>query len=99
MLETNGLKNDTTIWSSGKIIEHNIFMRNTPDITENFMPLDSLLFFGDAGNGNYFGFPIIKSEIWKDDVYVWNHEDDSRTWVASSLKGFLKAWLSDEISI
>lgn len=37
--------------------------------------------------------------MWKDDVYVCNHEDASRTCVASSLKEFLKAWLCDEISI
>lgn len=96
LLETNGFKNDSSLWSAYEIKENNIYIRDS--FKEYFMPLDCFLFFGDAGNGDYFGFPIINGEIWKGDVYVWNHEDDSRTWVASSLKGFLKAWLCDEIS-
>ncbi|CAI8713500.1 Alpha/beta hydrolase [Bacillus sp. IT-79MI2] len=31
--------------------------------------------------------------------YVWNHEDDSRTWVAPSLKQFIEWWSDGTISI
>lgn len=98
LYETNGFE-DGTLMSAKDIEKINLFLRNSSDLTESFMPLDCFLFFGDAGNGDYFGFPIINGEIWKEDVYGWNHEDDSRTWVASSLKNFLKVWLSGELSI
>lgn len=96
LCETDGI-DDIELWSIQEIKEYNISIRNS--FKEYFMPLDCLLFFCGAGNGDYFGFPIINDETWKDDVYVWNHEDDSRTCVASSLKNFLKGWLCDEISI
>ncbi|WP_162255066.1 hypothetical protein [Paenibacillus sp. Soil522] len=36
-------------------------------------------FFADAANGDQFAFPILNGKIVKKDIYVWNHEDDSRT--------------------
>ncbi|MDQ4123150.1 MAG: SMI1/KNR4 family protein [Acidobacteriota bacterium] len=63
------------------------------------MPFDSLLFFADAGNGDQFAFRILKGEIRRNDVFVWNHEDDSRTWVASNLKQYLQWWLSGKLQI
>lgn len=54
------------------------------------MPFDCLLFFADAGNGEQFAYSIQDGLIRKDDIYVWNHEDDSRTWVAPSLKKFIQ---------
>jgi hypothetical protein len=32
-------------------------------------------------------------------VFVWNHEDDSRTWVAPSLRVYLEWWLTGKIKI
>ena len=50
------------------------------------MPFDNLFFFSDAGNGDLFCYSILKNGIIeKTDIYVWNHEDDSRTWAAASL--------------
>lgn len=96
--ETNGL-NDGTIMTIEDIRKTNLFLRNSDDMKENFMPIDCLLFFSDAGNGDYFGYPITNGDTWRTDIYVWNHEDDSRTWVASSLKNFLKIWISGQLSI
>lgn len=35
----------------------------------------------------------------RDDIFVWDHESDSRKWVASSLEDFLKGWIGGEISV
>ena len=86
--ETNGVfdKFDCPlIWSTGKIIEDNLFFRNFDDYKDIYMPFDNLMFFSDGGNGDLFGFAILNGSIQKEDIYVWNHEDDSRTWIASSL--------------
>ena len=54
------------------------------------MPFDALLFVASVGNGDLFGYAVLNGTIQRDDIYVWDHEDDSRTWVASSLKDFIK---------
>ena len=33
------------------------------------------------------------------DIYTWNHEDDSRTWVAPNLETFVTWWTSGKITI
>lgn len=100
--ETNGVfdKFDCPlIWSTGKIVEDNLFFRNFDDYKDIYMPFDNLMFFSDGGNGDLFGFAILNGSIQKEDIYVWNHEDDSRTWIASSLEDFIKGWITSEISI
>ncbi|PUB03968.1 SMI1/KNR4 family protein [Paenisporosarcina sp. OV554] len=100
--ETNGVFDNfdcPLIWSTEQIIKDNLFYRNFEDYKDIYMPFDNLLFFSDAGNGDLFGFAIINGSIQKDDIYVWNHEDDSRTWIASSLEDFIKGWITSEISI
>ena len=57
------------------------------------MPFDALLFFADAGNGDQFAFPITATAA-RDDVFVWDHENDSRSWYAASLKSYLESWLT-----
>jgi len=63
------------------------------------MPFDCLLFFADAGNGNQFAYLILNGEIRRNDVFVWNHENDSRVWVASSMKQFIEWWLNGTINV
>ncbi|BAU85302.1 SMI1/KNR4 family protein [Streptomyces laurentii] len=60
------------------------------------MPFDPLLFFGEAGNGDLFAF---LARIDRPDVVVWNHELDSRTWVAPSLTTYLDWRLSGRIEL
>jgi len=57
-----------------------------------YMPFNNFLFFADAGNGDKFGFPISQDDNIKKDVFAWNHEDDSRSWCAPSLKTFIQWW-------
>ena len=42
---------------------------------------------------------ILNGSIQNEDIYVWNHEDDSRTWLACSLEDFIKGRITSAISI
>ena len=101
--ETNGVFDKWDchlVWPVSRIIEENLFYRTFEDYSDIFMPFDHLLFFSDAGNGDVFCYAIVKDgTIEKTDIYVWNHENDSRTWVAASLKDFIKGWATGEISV
>ncbi|MCP3764888.1 SMI1/KNR4 family protein [Domibacillus sp. A3M-37] len=100
--ETNGILDSSDyplVWSTDQIVEENLFFRNFDDYKDIYMPFDHLLFFSNAGTGDLFGLAVLNGSIQKDDVYVWDHGDDSRTWIASSLKEFLKGWITEEISI
>ena len=59
------------------------------------MPFDGMVFFADAGNGDQFGIALSGNQ----EVYVWNHEDDSRTWVAPTVIAYLEGWMTGGLSI
>lgn len=99
--ETNGVFDQfgcPLIWSTTQIVKDNSFFRNFTDYQDLYMPFDHLLFFSDNGCGDLFGYRILNGCIETEDIYVWNHEDDSRTWVASSLETFIKGWITGEIT-
>ncbi|WP_242309603.1 SMI1/KNR4 family protein [Bacillus cereus group sp. BfR-BA-01331] len=99
--ETNGIEGEygQFIWDASKIKIENMNMRNIVDFKDLYMPFDCLLFFADGGNGDLFGYSILNGIVQRDDIYVWNHENDSRTWVAPSLKIFMVWWESGKITI
>ena len=100
--ETNGVFDEFNcplIWSTNQIIEDNLFFRSFEDFKYIYMPFNHLLFFSDAGNGDLFGYPILNGSIQRDDIFVWDHESDSRKWVASSLKDFIEGWANSRISV
>lgn len=99
--ETNGVFDQfgcPLIWSTTQIVKDNSFFRNFTDYQDLYMPFDHLLFFSDNGCGDLFGYRILNGCIETEDIYVWNHEDDSRTWVASSLETFIKGWITGELT-
>ncbi|MFM9950458.1 MAG: SMI1/KNR4 family protein [Saprospiraceae bacterium] len=87
------------VWSVERLIEENRSYRANEDFKRIYMPFECLLFIGDTGNGDNFGYSIHEGEIWKTDIYAWNHEDDSRNWVAPDLETFVKWWTSGKIKI
>lgn len=99
--ETNGIEGEygDFIWDASRIKTENMNMRNTVVFKDLYMPFDCLLFFADGGNGDLFGYSILNGIVQRDDIYVWNHENDSRTCVAPSLKTFMKWWGSGKITI
>ncbi len=99
--ETNGIAGEygDFIWDASKINTENMNMRNIVDFKDLYMPFDCLLFFADGGNGDLFGYSILNGIVQSDDIYVWNHENDSRTWIAPSLEIFMEWWESGKITI
>ena len=98
--ESNGVEGEYglgLIWQLERIVQENKAFRENPDFPELYMPFDHLLFFADAGNGDQFAFPIQAGAIRRPDVFVWNHEEDSRTCCAPSLSKYLEWWLTGEL--
>jgi hypothetical protein len=87
------------IWPLARIVEDNRLFRTNPDFRDLYMPFGHLLFFADAGNGDQFAFPIQGETIQRPDIFVWDHESDSRTWVAPSLERYVDWWLSGRIQL
>ncbi|MEM7244506.1 MAG: SMI1/KNR4 family protein [Acidobacteriota bacterium] len=81
------------VWSVGRIVRDNRAFRDSADFRELYMPFEHLLFFGDAGDGDQFAFPILAGAIRSEDVFVWRHETDSRAWLAPSLERYLRVAL------
>lgn len=101
--ETNGVEYSEydlpLVWDTDQIQQENYDMRSGKTFKEMYMPFDPLLFIADAGNGDLFGYRVLNGVIDNCDIYTWNHEDDSRTWVAPSLQVFIEWWHEGKISI
>jgi hypothetical protein len=99
--ETNGVMGEYglgLLWPLDRLVEDNLLFRSNSEWSKLYMPFDCLLFFSDAGNGDQFAFSILAGQVRRSDVFVWNHEDDSRTWAAPSLRVFFEWWISGKIS-
>ena len=100
--ESNGVYGEYglgLIWSTERIVHDNLVFRQTPVFKEMYMPFDHLLFFADAGNGDQFAFAILNGVMHRPHIFVWNHIDDGRTWVAPSLRTYLEWWSNGKIKI
>jgi hypothetical protein len=98
LAETNGVEGEYglgLVWSAERIAADNSRFRRSPDFAELYMPFDPLVFFSDAGNGDQFAVVMRGNR----EVYVWNHEDDSRTWVAPTVLQFLEAWMTGRLKV
>lgn len=38
---------------------------------------------------------ILAGEVRSSDIFVWNHENDSRNWVAPDVRQFIEWWAGD----
>ncbi|ARF77870.1 SMI1/KNR4 family protein [Kitasatospora aureofaciens] len=89
LLESDGVigrSSVDTVWTVEQIVEQNLLFRSDESFARLYMPLDPFLFFGDNGGGDLFAF-VQKPE--RPDVFVWEHESDSRRWVANDLRDYL----------
>ncbi len=92
LAESNGVSDHYgggLIWSAEQIKRVNLEFRETASFRELYMSFESLLFFADAGDGNQFAYPIRAGEVRCPDIFVWEHETDSRRWYASSLESYV----------
>jgi hypothetical protein len=96
--ETDGVEGEYglgLVWSAERIASDNVLFRTDTNLAQLYMPFSGLVFFADAGNGDQFFLSLSGNR----EVYVWDHESDSRTWVASTVLGYLQAWMSGELTI
>ncbi|MDX2593466.1 MULTISPECIES: SMI1/KNR4 family protein [Streptomyces] len=87
--ETNGIVGEygtDVIWSLDRIVEQNLLFWSPDTFPGLYMPFDPLLFFGDNGGGDQFAFVLTPE---RPDIFVWDHEDDSRLWAARELEDYL----------
>ena len=57
---------------------------------DHCMPLDHLFFVSSCyGNGDLVGYGLRRDRWPHPALFRWDHEDDSRTWLAPDLKTFL----------
>ncbi len=99
LAESDGVYGDfglDLMWPISRIVEDNLRFRTGTVFGDAFMPFDPLL-FGGAGNGDMFAFPLVVGPVANDNVFAWNHEDDSRTWVAPDLSHYLEWWSDGRI--
>ncbi|MDX6278814.1 MAG: hypothetical protein QOJ72_2942 [Nocardioidaceae bacterium] len=97
--ESNGLVGEYglgLVWDIERIVADNLMFRSNSDFAALYMSFDSMTFFADGGNGDQFAIPTVGNQS---DVFVWNHEDDSRMWVAPSVIEYLKRWMSGALTI
>lgn len=87
------------IWPASKAVQINREYRSQPDFKNLYMSFDQLFSISDAGNGDLFGFVTLNGKFYRRDIFVWNHEDDSRTWVAPDLAKFIEWWADGTISV
>lgn len=87
------------IWTADRVIKTNNEYRSNRDYKGLYMSFDQFLFVADAGNGDLFGFVILDGGFNRNDIFVWNHEDDSRNWVAPNLARFIEWWTNGTIKV
>ncbi|TXS42449.1 SMI1/KNR4 family protein [Streptomyces sp. OR43] len=76
------------------ITQRNLELRSS--FSDLYMAFDQLLFFSDVpGNGDLFGIVLVPGQ--SDQVFLWDHETDSRRWAASSVQEFVERWLNGVI--
>ena len=100
--ETNGVTDEYglgIVWSIERIRKENESFRSNLEFAKMYMSFDQLLFFADAGNGDLFGYVVLQGRIRSSNIFAWNHENDSRNWVAQSLGKYLEWWLKGKIKL
>jgi hypothetical protein len=85
------------VWDLDRIVTDNLEFRRNEQFRTLYMPFGPLLFLGDAGNGDQFA--LLSPPVDRDDVFAWDHETDSRRWVAGNLETYLRWWLDGRITL
>ena len=98
LAESDGIEGEYglgLVWSLDRITADNASFRTDESFRDLFMPFDGLVFFADAGNGDQFALSLTGNC----EVYVWDHETDSRSWVAPSVMAYLEGWMTGRIKV
>ncbi|MER7107895.1 SMI1/KNR4 family protein [Streptomyces sp. NPDC000229] len=83
------------LWTAEEVLRENRALRDDPDFADLYMPFDPLLFFGGGGGGGGGDlFAFIRNPERDRDIFLWEHESDSRYRVAFSLRDYLRQAIS-----
>ncbi|MCM2412849.1 SMI1/KNR4 family protein [Streptomyces sp. RKAG290] len=96
LTETDGMVGEygtDIIWPLDHIVEQNLLFRSPDTFPGLYMPFDPLLFFGDNSGGDQFAFVVTPE---RPDIFVWDHETDSRLWAARELEDYLHRALAGD---
>jgi hypothetical protein len=91
LTETNGAEISfgvSVVWGVDKMVANNLHLRaewRPGGEMGGCMPIDHLLLFGESSNGDMFAFPITAEGV-RNQIFVLDHEDDSRRCEANSLQ-------------
>lgn len=98
LAESDGIDGEYGIgllWNVDRIRRDNIEFRTYEDFRELYMPFDGLVFLADAGDGDQFALSLTGNC----EVYIWDHENDSRIWIARSVMACLEGWMTGRITV
>ncbi len=94
--QSNGLvgpHGDMFVMPIQKLVKTNIEHWLNDDYEDQYMPLESLLFFASRGDGDLFAFSILGEKIQENKIYRWERATDSRIFYAENLEQYLyKRW-------
>ncbi|MBS3984376.1 MAG: SMI1/KNR4 family protein [Selenomonadales bacterium] len=93
LCELNG--DNWLLFSVSQIVEINLMTREA--LGQYYDKLDELLFIAGNGCGDYYAYKICVGEADTGRIVFWDHEDNSRRVVASSLSELITRYYSDEI--
>ncbi|MGW2724018.1 SMI1/KNR4 family protein [Streptomyces sp. NPDC001492] len=89
LLESNGVIGHThvdTVWTLEQIVEQKLPFWSDQTLAELYMPFEAFMFFEDNGGGDQFA---LGQKPQHPDVFVREHETDSRRGVAHNLRDYL----------
>ena len=86
------------VWPLDRIVSDNSEFRHHLAFRD-YMSVDSMLFFGDGGDGEKFAHPITREGQVLGRVFVWNPIDDTRILVAESVRDYIQRWLDGRLKL
>ena len=93
LLELNG--DNVLLHSVQQIVENTIMTRRC--LGEYYEGLTQLLFIGGNGCGDYYSYIITDGIIVSNKIIRWEHEDNSRIFVANGLAELIEKYYTDQI--
>ena len=82
-------------FSTEKIVEYNKMTREI--LGEDYDRLDTLLFFGGNGCGDYYSFLIADKKALEGKIVRWEHETNENIPVAKDIFELIERYFNDEI--
>ena len=91
--ESDGIYDEfgaAVVLPAAEIVARNQEMRTDSDFGSLYWSFDQILFMGEDGSGDLFGYRVLPGDEERNDIYRWEHEDDSRSWFALTLSDYFK---------